>query len=170
MGSNVKRQIGKRGALGAAVTASFLAAAAGCVDKEQCNEAVRVTRDALAKEQTELARQWRDYTWKTCEDAQLVAQLDREILEKEAEIRRRAEEEAKKLAEAAQQRMTQAGQVWLAFDELDEKKQTRERLYRYKDKAAKMTQGLPPEYAKQIEQYNEKQLEKRDTRLAKKEK
>jgi hypothetical protein len=168
MAFKVKRQIRKCPVLTILVAASTLSSA-GCTNKEQCDEGVRVTRDALTKEQTELARQWREYTWKVCQDAQLVSQLDREILDKETEIRKRAEDEAKKIGEAAQQRMTQAGKVWVAFDELDEKRQTRDRLLQYKDKAAKMGQGLPEEYVKQIEDYNEREFERRDTRLAKKE-
>jgi hypothetical protein len=135
--------------------------AAGCVDKEKCDEALRVTREALAKEQPDIARQWRDRAWKICNDAAVTAPLDKEILDKEAELRKREEDLTKQIAEAAKKRINTAQSVWLAFDKLEEKERTLARLTAHQQKAAKMAQGLPPEYQKQIEDYNERELKKR---------
>jgi hypothetical protein len=139
----------------------------GCVDKEKCDEAMRVTRDALSKEQPDLARQWRDRAWKICADSTLTSPLDKEIVDKEAEIAKKAADLVKNVADAAQNRMNTAQKVWLGFDKLDEKDHTEERLDAYRDKASRMSQGLPPEYAKQVDDYNNGQYAKRKASLPK---
>jgi hypothetical protein len=142
----------------------------GCVDKEKCDEAVRVTRDALAKEATDIARQWRDRAWKMCDDTTTVSTLDQEIVAKEAEIRKRAEDQAKAIADAAQQRMQTAQVVWRKFDKLEAEKQTSDALDTYREKADSMSEGLPPEYAKQVDDFNAKQFKSRKKRVDKLEK
>jgi hypothetical protein len=132
-----------------------------CVDKEKCDEALRVTREALTKDQPDIARQWRDRAWKICNDSAVTSPLDKEITDKEAEIAKRAQDAAKAVADAAQQRLHTAAVVWRSFDKLDAKEQTAERLTAYKEKADKMSEGLPPEYAKQIEASNTTQYENR---------
>jgi hypothetical protein len=52
--------------------------------------------------------------------------------------------------------------VWKAYDALEAKDRTTAMLDQYKARAAKMTQGLPPEYAKQIDDYNAAQYAKRE--------
>jgi len=149
------------GVLRGAAIASALALTVGCVDKAKCEEAVSVTRDALAKEQTDLARQWRDRAWKMCDDKAGTAALDKEIVDKEAEIAKRADDAAKAAGLAAQQRMNTATAVWKGFDALDEKDRTLERLEPYREKASRMGQGLPPEYVQQIDVYNAREYAKR---------
>lgn len=144
-----------------AITALSAATSTGCVDKEKCDEALRVTRDALAKEQPDLARQWRERAWKICDDSTVTSPLDQEIVNKEAELSKRAADLAKQVADAAQKRMTTASQVWHGFDAEDEKDRTAARLDVYKAKADRMTDGLPPEYAQQIQTYNSAEYEKR---------
>jgi hypothetical protein len=148
------------------VTLSVLCAS-GCVDKEKCDEAIRVTRDSLSKQQPDLARQWRDRAWKICSDSNLTAPLDKEIVDKEAEIAKKAADAAKAVADAAQSRINTAQKTWLTFDKLDEKDHTEERLDTYKDRAARYSQGLPPEYAKQVDDYNAGQYAKRKAALPK---
>jgi hypothetical protein len=138
----------------------------GCVDKEKCDEAVRVTREALSKEQPDLARQWRDRAWKICDDSAITSPLDQQILEKEAELKKREEDLQKQVAESAKKRINTAQKVWLAFDQLEEKDRTADRLAAHKQKAAKMAQGLPPEYQKQIEDYNQREFGKREAAVA----
>jgi hypothetical protein len=138
---------------------------AGCVDKEKCDEAIRVTRDALSKDQPDLARQWRDRAWKICNDANLTSPLDKEIVDKEAELKKRADDLQKQISDAAQQRINTAQTVWREFDRLDEKSRTPERLEAHREKAAKMSAGLPPEYAKQIDDYNQRQYDQRKRAL-----
>lgn len=145
--------------------ASVIVLTVGCVDKEKCEQAVSVTRDALAKEQTDLARQWRDRAWKMCNDQAATTALDKEIVDKEAEIRKRAEDAAKQAGLAAQQRMNTATAVWKGFDALGEKDRTLERLEPYREKASRMSQGLTPEYAQQIDVYNAREYAKRKASL-----
>jgi len=145
----------------AAVSVALSLGLAGCVDKEKCEQAVSVTRDALAKEQTDLARQWRDRAWKMCNDQAATQALDKEIVDKEAEIAKRAQDAAKQLGLAAQQRMNTSTAVWKGFDGLPEKERTPDRLEPYRDKASRMSAGLPPEYAQQIDAYNAREYAKR---------
>lgn len=133
----------------------------GCVDKEKCEEAIRVTRDALSKEQPDIARQWRERAWKICNDAAMTAALDKEIVAKEAELAKRTADAVKAVGESAQQRMHTATAVWKSFDKLDEKDRTLERLDAHHEKADRMSQGLPPEYVTQITAYNSAEFEKR---------
>jgi hypothetical protein len=132
-----------------------------CVDKEKCEEAVRVTRDSLAKEQPAIARQWRERAWKICNDATTTATLDKEIVDKEAEIAKKGADLQKQIADSAQQRMRTAGTVWRGYDDLDEKQHTVAHLDLYREKAAHMSQGLPAEYAKQIDDYNQREYDRR---------
>src|SRR5690349_3296712 len=147
--------------LRATAVATVLVLAVGCVDKEKCEQAVSVTRDALAKEQTDLARQWRDRAWKMCNDPSGTQALDKEIVDKEAEIAKRTEDAAKQAGLAAQQRMNTAAAVWKGFDALEEKDRTVERLEPYREKAARMSAGLAPEYAQQLDAYNAREYAKR---------
>lgn len=135
--------------------------AGGCVDKEKCDEAVKVTRDALAKEQPDIARQWRERAWKICNDATMTAALDKEIVDKEAELAKRNADAVQAVAASAQQRMNTGTAVWRAYDKLDPKEHSPEVLDAYRQKAEKMGQGLPPEYAAQIATYNSGEYEKR---------
>jgi hypothetical protein len=151
----------------AAVVLSVLPVATGCVDKENCNQAITTTRDALSKNQPDLARQWRDRAWKVCNDPTQTEPLDKEIVAKEAEIAKTATDQQQAVAQAAgaaaQARMNTATNVWKGFDKLDPKDQTVEQLGAYRAKAAQMSQGLPPEYAAQVDAYNAREFAKRQT-------
>lgn len=140
-------------------------ATGGCVDKEKCDEAIRVTRDALSKDQPDIARQWRERAWKICNDPTMTAGIDKEIVDKEAEIAKKATDATKAVADAAQARMNTATTVWRAFDKLDEKDKTLERLDAHRAKAERMSQGLPPEYVTQITTYNTAEYTKRKAAL-----
>lgn len=133
----------------------------GCVDKEKCEEAIRVTRDSLAKEQPALARQWRERAWKICNDSAMTATLDKEIVDKETEIAKKAADLQKQVADAAQARMKTAGTVWRGYDALEEKQRTVANLDLYREKASHMSQGLPADYAKQIDDYNQREYDRR---------
>lgn len=143
------------------VAALSLVVATGCVDKEKCGEAVRVTREALAKEQPDLARQWRERAWKICNDPSTTSTLDKEIIGKEAELAKRAADLQKQIADAAQQRMNTATAVWMGFDKLAVSERTMERLTQHQAKAASMAEGLPAEYAQQLTAYNTKEFVRR---------
>lgn len=154
----------------ASVALAALIGAPGCVDQEKCDEAIRVTRDAVAKEQTDLARQWRQRAYTVCKDTSTLSSLDKEIVDKETEIQKRETDRLKQIEEAAQRRMKLATTVWRKFNDLDDEDKTEERLETYRDKAAQMTKGLPDELAKQITEYNEKQLSKLEKQVEKLEK
>jgi hypothetical protein len=143
------------------VVLSLVPLTTGCVDKENCNQAISTTRDALAKSQPDLARQWRDRAWKVCNDPTLTGPLDQEIVAKEAEIAKAASNSQQQIAAAGQARLNTATNVWKGFDKVDPKDKTQALLDTYKAKADQMSQGLPAEYASQVDAYNAKQYEQR---------
>jgi len=72
---------------------------AGCKkkDPEACSNAQNVIRQALGSEDFASARTWRDYAYKQCDDKNSLDGLDKEIVDKEAEVKKRkADEEATK--------------------------------------------------------------------------
>jgi hypothetical protein len=90
--------IGRLGsvALGSLVLCVSLA---GCNKKnpEACSNAQSTIRTALTNEDFASARQWRDYAYKQCDDKSALDALDKEIVDKEAEVKKRkADEEALK--------------------------------------------------------------------------
>jgi hypothetical protein len=96
-----------------------------------------------------------------CDDQAGTQALDKEIVAKEAEIAKRAEDAAKAAGLAAQQRMNTATAVWKGFDALEEKERTVDRLEPYREKASRMSGGLAPEYAQQVDMYNAREYAKR---------
>jgi len=68
-------------------------------DPEKCQQAMTTTRQALSAEDYALARQWREYAYKHCEDVATLQALDQELVNKEAETNRRAQEQGNKKAE-----------------------------------------------------------------------
>jgi hypothetical protein len=83
-----------------ALAASLLV---GCnaKDAEKCTQGLSVTRQALAVENFDSAKQWRTYAYAQCEDQGALAALDKEISEREAAVLARKDAEAKKKAETA---------------------------------------------------------------------
>src|SRR5262245_49290792 len=65
-------------------------------DPEKCQQGMTVARQAMASEDFALAKQWREYAWKNCEDQTGLATLDQELANKEAEVTRRKSDEATK--------------------------------------------------------------------------
>jgi hypothetical protein len=82
-------------------TLLFLPALSSCKkkDPEKCQQGLTTTRQALGAEDFALARQWRDYAYKQCEDTTVLGALDQELVNKEADTNRRAQEQAQKKAE-----------------------------------------------------------------------
>lgn len=74
---------------------SSLASMCSGKDKAKCDQAQATVRTALEQDNPQLARQWRDYAWKQCEDKTALAQVDQSILAKEAEIAEKAAKAAK---------------------------------------------------------------------------
>jgi hypothetical protein len=79
------------------------AALTGCSQKsaEKCADGQKVARQAVAGGDFALARQWREYSYKHCEDASALAALDQEIVNKEAAVTAEAERAAKSKADTA---------------------------------------------------------------------
>lgn len=71
-------------------------------DPEKCQQGMTVTRQALTGEDFALARQWRDYAYKNCDDATTLGALDQEIVNKEAEVqKKKAQQDQEKSENAA---------------------------------------------------------------------
>jgi hypothetical protein len=89
-----------------ALTLGLFACAAlgGCQQKdpEKCTEAQQVVRKSLDARDFGLARQWREYAYKQCDDATSLAGLDKEIVDREAAVQAEASAAAKRKQETAQ--------------------------------------------------------------------
>lgn len=85
--------------LGTAVLSS--SALAGCSQKsaEKCADGQKVARQAIEVGDFALAKQWREYAYKQCDDASALAALDQEIVNKEATATAEAERAAKSKAD-----------------------------------------------------------------------
>ena len=78
--------------------ALVVAPAPGCKrkDAEKCDEAQKVARQSADTGDFALARQWREYAYKHCDDQSALQTLDRDITDKEkALLEKKAAEEAK---------------------------------------------------------------------------
>lgn len=80
-----------------------VAALAGCAQKsaEKCADGQKVARQAIEGGDFALAKQWREYAYKQCDDASALAALDQEIVNKEAAVTAEAERAAKAKADTA---------------------------------------------------------------------
>lgn len=66
-------------------------------DPKKCDEAQGVIRQAITGEDFASARQWRDYAYKQCSDRTQLDQLDKDIVQKEADVKaRKAQADAKR--------------------------------------------------------------------------
>ena len=78
--------------------ALFLLPAASCKkkDPEKCQQGMSVTRQAIQSEDFALAKQWREYAWKHCDDQMALGALDQEIVSAESQVAiRNAEQQTK---------------------------------------------------------------------------
>ncbi|HWA76191.1 MAG TPA: hypothetical protein VG937_27820 [Polyangiaceae bacterium] len=84
----------------------------GCnrLDPAKCDEALKVTRDAIDKENFSGAQQWREYAWKQCEDRSTLESLDRQLVAKRGEVEAR-----EKAAAERRQAKTQLLKVFLGW-------------------------------------------------------
>lgn len=141
--------------------------AVGCQDKEKCDDALRTARQAMQDEylDMQLARQWRDYAGKACGAGESLAALDQEILAREAELAKQEQEKAAAAEAAGRQAIETSKQLWRDYDDLDAKQRDREQLKSTYSKAKKLVSGLTEAYAQQVQEYNEKQYEKRKQKL-----
>lgn len=145
-----------------------LALGAGCKDQAKCDEAVQTTRQAIGLEDMAVARQWREYTWRTCQDAALLATLDQEIIAKEKEIAARVEAKAKAARDLAQERLKDAQKLWIAFDQKKDDERTSSELKRVNSRAKRLSRGVDPAFVEQIDEFNRDEFERREKELEKK--
>lgn len=83
-----------RSAVAWASTGVALLSLVGCTKKspEKCQDSLKVARQALASADFGLVRKWREYSYAQCEDAGMLAALDKEVVAKEAASQARAQE------------------------------------------------------------------------------
>jgi hypothetical protein len=143
------------------------AGAAGCKDQQKCNDALQTARQAMQDQYLDmaLARQWRDHAGKVCGVGPELQTLDKEILDREAAITKAAADKAKAEMEAGQKAMEAAKELWKGFDELDKEAKDLKTLKKTYSDSKKLMAGLVVAYADQLKAYNDKQFEKRKTRL-----
>jgi hypothetical protein len=63
-------------------------------DPEKCQQGITVAKQALAAEDVPLAKQWREYAYKNCEDQTALSSFDQELVNREAEITKRQADQA----------------------------------------------------------------------------
>lgn len=87
-------------------------AGSGCnrADPAKCEEALKVTRDAIDRENFAGAQQWREYAWKQCEDRSTLEGLDRQLVAKRGEVETR-----ERAAAERRQAKTQLLKVFLGW-------------------------------------------------------
>jgi hypothetical protein len=75
----------------------------GCSQKnaEKCADGQKVARQAIEGRDFALAKQWREYAYKHCDDATALSALDQEIVNREAAATAEAERAAKAKADTA---------------------------------------------------------------------
>jgi hypothetical protein len=146
-----------------------VALSAGCQllgqDPARCEQSVATVRQAISLEDFASARQWRDYTWKVCDERAIVATLDKEIVDAETAVAARAEASSKKAQDLAQARINSAQALWLKFDAEKPADRSRQALDATRDAAKRLGRGLSPPYAKKLEAYNDGEYQKRLERI-----
>ena len=91
-----------------------LIAVVGCNSKDaaKCANGLATARQALAARDIALATQWREYSYKQCEDVSQLAQLDKEIVDKQAAIAKEASDKQK--TQAQQKQLLSLFKDWVA--------------------------------------------------------
>jgi len=155
--------------IGLLIAGICAAGAVGCKDQQKCDEALSTARKAMQDDFLDmaLARQWREHAGKLCGAGPELQALDKAILDKEAAIQKAIEDKAKAEAEAGKKAMDKAAAVWAKYDKLDDKERDKDALKKHDKRARKLTSGLTPEYAKQVDSYNKAQFKKRQKDLKK---
>lgn len=140
---------------------------AGCKDQQKCKDALQTARQALQDEYLDiaLARQWREHAGKVCGVGPDLDALDKDILGKEAAIAKAATDKATAEKAAGEKAIEESKSLWKSFDELEKEAKDLKALKKTYNQAKKLMLGLPVAYAEQVKAYNEKQYDKRKTKL-----
>jgi hypothetical protein len=131
----------------------------------QCEQSVATVRQSIAFKDFDLARKWREYAWKVCDDHAMFATLDREIVDGEAALQTEAEQAKQRAKTLAQARINAAQGVWLKFDGLEPSQRDRQSLDAARASAKRQESGLEPAYAQKLAEYNDAQYKKRQASL-----
>jgi len=152
-------------------TATVLAAGllVGCKNQQKCDEALQTARQALQDDYLDfaLARQWREHAGKICGAGSELSALDSDILAKEAAVAKAAADKAAAEKAAGEKAISESQSLWKSFDELEKDAKDLKALKKTYNEAKKLMLGLPLAYAEQVKAYNEKQYDKRKTKLEK---
>lgn len=130
-------------------------------DPARCEQSVATVRQAITFKDFELARKWRDYTWKVCDERAVIATLDKELVDAEAAVTAEAEATRKKAAQLAQDRINAAQKLWRQFDAESAANKTQTVLAATRKSAKRLESGLLPTYAQKLAAYNDGEYEKR---------
>lgn len=130
-------------------------------DPARCEQSVATVRQAITFKDFALARKWRDYTWKVCDEKAVIATLDKELVDAEAAAAAEAEATAKQAAQLAQDRINAAQKLWRQFDAEPAANRTQKTLAATRKSAKRLESGLLPTYAQKLSAYNDGEYEKR---------
>jgi hypothetical protein len=130
-------------------------------NSSQCEQSVNTVRQAVSFKDFPLARQWREYAWKVCDERAVFATLDKEIIDAEARAATETAQAAKKAQQLAQKRINAAQALWRQFDAQEASKRTPEALDATAESAKRLERGLTPAYAQKLQAYNDSEKQKR---------
>jgi hypothetical protein len=88
--------LGNKAAFGTALLCALLTVGCNKTDPKACSHAMDVTRESLKDKNVALARRWRDYAWKQCDDKTALQAFDKEVVAGEDEITKEKQEEEQK--------------------------------------------------------------------------
>jgi len=130
-------------------------------DPARCEQSVATVRQAITFKDFALARKWREYTWKVCDEKAVIATLDKELVDAETAAAAEAEATKKKAAELAQARINAAQKLWRQFDAETAANRNEKTLAVTRKSAKRLESGLLPTYAQKLAAYNEGEYQKR---------
>lgn len=130
-------------------------------DPARCEQSVATVRQAITFKDFALARKWRDYTWKVCDEKAVIATLDKELVDAETAAAAEAEATKKKAAKLAQDRINAAQKLWRQFDAETAANRNQTTLAATRKSAKRLESGLLPTYAQKLAGYNDGEYQKR---------
>ena len=146
-----------------ALGVAALSLTAGCKDEGKCQEALAKSRQAMEDGYLDmaLARQWREHAGKICGAGAAMTALDKEIIDREAELSKKAEQEATKAADAGKDAIKASIAVWNSYDKLGRREKNMKALKEANSRAKKLHSDLEADYEKQVVDFNTKQYRSR---------
>jgi hypothetical protein len=130
-------------------------------DPARCEQSAATVRQAITFKDFALARKWRDYTWKVCDEKAVIATLDKELVDAETAVAAEADAAKKKAAKLAQDRINAAQKLWRQFDAEAAANKNQTTLAATRKSAKRLESGLLPTYAQKLAAYNDGEYQKR---------